>query len=158
MLPRVEPVQLAAGGGAGGIADAGQLLSAAAETELDSLRPYRMGAPASRIHWPTVARSGEMVERRMVADEDLRPLVVLDARRPATEEDLDSAVRAAASLAVHLAASGGCAVLLPGDRRATALPPTSGPGRLSMRAWRWSRRSTPLPRSPASAAGERSCG
>lgn len=122
VLPRVEPVQLAAGGGAGGVTDAGQLISAAAETELDSLRPYRPGAPASRIHWPTVARSGEMVERRMVADEDLRPLVVLDARRPATEEALDSAVRAAASLAVHLASAGGCAVLLPGDRRATALP------------------------------------
>ena len=28
-----------------------------AELEIDGLRPYREGAPASRIHWPTVART-----------------------------------------------------------------------------------------------------
>jgi uncharacterized protein (DUF58 family) len=73
--------------------------------------------PASRIHWPAVARRGELVERRLVADSDSRPLVILDARRPPDEEALDRAVRAAASLSVHLAHGGGCALLLPGDRR-----------------------------------------
>jgi hypothetical protein len=100
----------------------------AAELELDSLRPYRPGSPASRIHWPTVARTGEMIERRLIADVDLRPLVVVDPRRPASEEALDMAVRAAASLTVHLARAGGCALLLPGDRRAADVEP-------DLRAW-----------------------
>jgi uncharacterized protein (DUF58 family) len=49
---------------------------------------------------------------------------VLDPRGAASPEDLDAAVRAAASLAVHVARAGGCSVLLPGDRRPTVLDPT----------------------------------
>lgn len=128
VLPRVEPVVVSGHGGAARGIDAGSLAAASAELELDSLRPYRPGAPASRIHWPTVARAREVMERRLVADEDTRPLVVLDARRPVSEEALDRAVRAAASLALHLGRAGGCGVLLPGDRRATALEP-------DLRAW-----------------------
>jgi uncharacterized protein (DUF58 family) len=89
-----------------------------AELELDSLRPYRPGAPASRIHWPTSARTGEMMERHLISDADSRPLVILDPRGAANEMDLDAAVRAAASLVVHLARHGGSALLLPGERRA----------------------------------------
>ncbi len=88
-----------------------------AELEIDGLRPYRDGAPASRIHWPSVARSGEMLERRLVAELDAAPLIVVDPSGPAGDEELDMAVRAAASLCVHLAREGGCAVLLPGERR-----------------------------------------
>ena len=44
-------------------------------------------------------------------------LIVLDPTAPADEEGLDKAVRAAASLCVNLAGRGGCAVLLPGERR-----------------------------------------
>jgi hypothetical protein len=61
------------------------------------------------------------MERRLLADSDSRPLVALDPTRPASPEALDAAVSAAASLCVHLARSGGCALLLPGDRRATEL-------------------------------------
>ena len=123
VLPRVEPVLLAAGDSAASSAVGGVtgLEIAAAEVELDGLRPYRAGAPASRIHWPTVARTGEMVERRFVAEGADRPLVALDARLPASEEALDAAVRAAASLARHLAERGGCGVLLPGERRPVEL-------------------------------------
>ena len=123
VLPRIEPVKLGPAAGAAGMETvSGALTEAAAELELHSLRPYRTGAPASRIHWPTVARTGTMVERRLVAEADARPLVVLDPRNPPSEDDLDSAVRAAASLAVHLARrAGGVSVLLPGDRRATDL-------------------------------------
>ena len=64
------------------------------------------------------------MERRLRSDGDTRPLIVLDPRRPAREEDLDAAVRAAASLCVHLARAGGCALLLPGDRRPTVLEST----------------------------------
>jgi uncharacterized protein (DUF58 family) len=124
VLPRIEPV-LAPGGGHGAPQSgrAARPLAAAAEVELDALRPYRQGAPAARIHWPTVARTGQVMERRLAADADSRPLVVLDARRPPSPDALDRAVRAAASLCVHLARAGGCALLLPGDRRASELDP-----------------------------------
>ena len=127
VLPRVEPVTAPGGGGAGagrsaGLGDtpgiSGRRLDASiAELEIDGLRPYREGAPASRIHWPSVARRGEMLERRLVAELDSAPLVVLDPSAPASDEALDCAVRAAASVCVWLARDSGCAVLLPGDRR-----------------------------------------
>ena len=90
MLPRVEPVEPVRGAGAkGSAADEGmqfspsqQIERSTAGFEIDGLRPYREGAPASRIHWPAVARSGEMLERRLVAGLDAAPLVVLDATRP----------------------------------------------------------------------------
>jgi uncharacterized protein (DUF58 family) len=129
VLPRVEPVLAEPGAGAGALGhEATRLAADSAELELDSLRPYRPGAPASRIHWPTVARSGTIMERRMVADADARPLVILDPRRAASEEALDRAVRAAASLCVELARAGGCAMLLPGDRRAAEVD-------VDLRAW-----------------------
>jgi uncharacterized protein (DUF58 family) len=128
VLPRVEPVltpqtdgargAMAGAGGGGELGLSGRRLDAStAELEIDGLRPYREGAPASRIHWPAVARTGEMLERRLVADLDAAPLIVLDAGDPASEEALDMAVRAAASLCVHLAKQRGCALLLPGQRR-----------------------------------------
>ncbi len=127
VLPRVEPVTAPGGAGAGAGAEAGigaapglagrRLDASTAELEIDGLRAYREGSPASRIHWPTVARRGEMVERRLVAELDSAPLVVLDCSSPASEEALDMAVRAAGSLCVHLARSTGCAILLPGERR-----------------------------------------
>lgn len=133
VLPRVEPV-LSPGGGGGGTGskpDAGggraalrgRVEGSAAELELDGLRPYREGTPASRIHWPAVARTGEMLERRLSADADSSPLVVLDASRPPSEEALDMAVRAAASLCLHMARRGGCALLLPGERRPATVAP-----------------------------------
>jgi uncharacterized protein (DUF58 family) len=134
VLPRVEPVLAAGGGsGAGVSAHAGvgarlrpRIEGSAAELEIDGLRPYREGAPASRIHWPAVARSGEILERRLVADLDSAPLVVLDAAQPAGDDALDAAVRAAASLCLELARSGGCSLLLPGERRPVALAPDLG--------------------------------
>jgi uncharacterized protein (DUF58 family) len=126
VLPRVEPVTAPGGGGAGAGAHGGagldggvlgrRLDASLAELEIDGLRPYREGTSASRIHWPTVARRGEMLERRLVAELDSAPLVVLDPSG-SEEEGLDMAVRAAASLCVHLGGQGGCAILLPGDRR-----------------------------------------
>ena len=127
VLPRIEPLAYTDdAGGPGrrgpraGIEDglgAQPLDARALELEVDGLRRYRAGTPASRIHWPAVARTGELIERRLVSGSDTVPLVVLDASAPATEPALDAAVRAAASLAFHLASAAGCAVLLPGDRR-----------------------------------------
>jgi uncharacterized protein (DUF58 family) len=125
VLPRLEPVVLPPGQSEGtGLTARRGRPTIAAEVDLDGLRPYRPGAAASRIYWPGLARGGDLMERRLRADGDTRPLVVLEPRRPASEEDLDAAVRATASLCVHLARGGGCALLLPGDRRPTALEPT----------------------------------
>ena len=118
MLPRVLPVRATAGGGDATPAHARAALIAAAETELDGLREHRPGSPASRIHWPAVARGHGLMERKLISEADSRPLVVLDPRAPASQDALDAAVRAAASLTVHFARRSGCSLLLPGDRRA----------------------------------------
>lgn len=128
VLPRVDPVTVLARDGA---VAAGRLtgLGAGARSagrrredttdgvDFDGLRPYREGAPASRIHWATLARRGEMMERRFVAESATAPLIVLDVAAPASAEALDAAVRAAASLCVALARLEGVALLVPGDRR-----------------------------------------
>src|SRR3954449_6274798 len=129
VLPKIESVVPVEGGGAPGMrvrgrdgGDAGSAGRAPApEMELDVLRPYRPGAPATRIHWPTLARTGELMERRFVADPRARPLLVVDSHDPVGERELDAAIRAAASLAYHLGRAGGCGVLLPGDRRPAIL-------------------------------------
>ena len=97
-----------------------------AAVDLDGLRPYRKGTPASRIHWPAVARGAGLIERRLQADGDARPLVVLDARTPPGSggdrvELVDAAVRAAASLVLEFSAAGGCGLLLPGEQRPTMI-------------------------------------
>ena len=62
-----------------------------------------------------------MMERKLISEADSRPLVVLDPRAPASQDALDAAVRAAASLTVHFARRTGCGLLLPGDRRAATV-------------------------------------
>jgi uncharacterized protein (DUF58 family) len=94
---------------------------ALAAVDLDGLRPYRPGTPASRIHWPAVARGAGLLERRLQPDGDTRPLVVLDTRDDGQTDLLDAAVRAAASLVIELARTGGCRLLLSGERRAAAI-------------------------------------
>ena len=90
--------------------------------------PYREGSPASRIHWPAVARTGEMIERRLVAGGEPRPLVVFDPHGATDPTQRERAMRAAASLCVELARSGGCDLLLPGERRPFTIDP-------SLRSW-----------------------
>ena len=128
VLPRVLPVGAGDGGPGEGLLGTRGRPRIAAEVDVDGVRPLRPGTPASRIYWPALARGGELMERRLQAEGDTRPLIVLDPRATGDEgeEALDRAVRAVASLCVHLARAGGCAVLLPGDRRATVLEPTLG--------------------------------
>ena len=128
VLPRTEPIRVAAGQGAGPALSTANFqylakreLAALAEVEIDGLRPYREGTSASRIHWAALASGAGLLERRLRAESDTRPLVVLDARGATRPEDLDAAVRAAASIALELMRNGGCALLLPGERRATSL-------------------------------------
>jgi uncharacterized protein (DUF58 family) len=122
VLPRIEPLQLTE---LAGQATRWGRQSARARgigaTEVDSLAVHQPGASASRIHWPTVARTMTLMERRLVDDDDQAPLVVVDPRDPSTPDALDQALRAAASLCVHLARDGACRLLLPGDRRPARL-------------------------------------
>jgi uncharacterized protein (DUF58 family) len=128
VLPRTEPVQWT-GGNRIRAADGedGRLgAEAMAATDLDGLRPYRPGSPASRIHWPALARGRGLIERQLRADGDQRPLVVLDPRTarvagPGSEAPLDAAVRATASLVLDLARGGGCTLLLSGQSRPTVV-------------------------------------
>jgi len=124
VLPRVEPVRWLRGGPSLRLdsVQGDQASEMMAAVDLDGLRPYRVGTPASRIHWPAFARGAGLIERRLRADGDNRPLVVLDSNLAgAAQELLDAAVRAAASLALELGRAGGCALLLPGDQRPTSI-------------------------------------
>lgn len=125
VLPHTERVRWGAGGrGRPPQRSEGRSLAEPmAAIDVDGLRPYRPGTPASRIHWPALARGAGLLERRLRADRDTRPLVVLDARGRAREDQLDAAVRAAASLTLELARLGGCRLLLPGERRALGIEP-----------------------------------
>ncbi|MGH2916453.1 MAG: DUF58 domain-containing protein, partial [Solirubrobacteraceae bacterium] len=127
VLPRTERVRWLGSGEARRMLspDGAAPSDALAAIDLDGLRQYRPGTPASRIHWPALARGAGLLERRLRADGDARPLIVLDARTPGPpgpedEALVDAAVRAAASLALELSA-GGCSLLLPGEQRATRL-------------------------------------
>ncbi|UJA18782.1 DUF58 domain-containing protein [Thermoleophilia bacterium SCSIO 60948] len=125
VMPRIETVEASATGAEAGLAAAlsaaaaagGSLEARGLEFEVDGLRPYRPGVSASRIHWPTVARTGEMVERRLAAGEGAAALVVADASAPEGREALDAMVRAAASLVHALAPRGGCGLVLSGLNR-----------------------------------------
>jgi uncharacterized protein (DUF58 family) len=120
VLPRTERITWREPGGRPELHSAGAVITPEpiGAAELDGLRHYRPGTPASRIHWPAVARGAGLLERRLLPDGDSSPLVVLDARGPGPEALLDAAVRAAASLTLELARKEGCDLLLPGQRRA----------------------------------------
>lgn len=122
VLPRTEPVRYAHGEGAYMLGLARTRADVLAAIEVDGLRQYVPGTPASRIHWPALARGAGLLERKLRVSGDTVPLVVLDARGPEPVGEalhhLDAAVRAAASLTLELARAGGCRLLLPGARRA----------------------------------------
>ena len=124
VLPRTEPIQWRQDGGAPPTpTPARSSLEPLAAVDIDGLRPYRPGAPASRIHWQALARGAGLLERRLRSDGHQLPLVVLDPRTDGPLEQLDAAVRAAASLILELARAGGCRALVGGERRAAVVGP-----------------------------------
>ena len=120
VLPRIESVRTTRAGG-GHLQALSRLSESASEegprVDFDTLREARPETPLTRIHWPAVARTGQLMELTLLAEIDRRPVVVLDATSPSSTEALDCAVRAAASLCVAFARAGGCDLLLPGERR-----------------------------------------
>lgn len=115
VLPAVEPVRWGGGLPSG---ERGERQNAGQEPlgglEVDGLRPYRTGTPASRIHWPSLARGNGLMERRLQSDADDLPLVLLDPASPRSPEHLDRAVRAAASLILELGRREGCRLVVAG--------------------------------------------
>lgn len=124
VLPRTEPIRWRQEDGEPpSQARARSPLEPLAAVDVDGLRPYRPGAPASRIHWQALARGAGLLERRLRNDGHELPLVMLDARGEGPREQLDAAVRAAASLILELARHGGCRALIGGERRAAMIGP-----------------------------------
>ena len=151
VLPRIEPLQLTdLVGHASSWGRRGAPALGAGATEVDSLVVHQPGAPASRIHWPTVARTSTLMERRLVDDGDQAPLVVVDPRDPSSPDALDQALRAAASLCVHLARDGAVRTAASGRSPAGAVRSRAAwlsPSRT--RGSRCSNRTTGRPRSAA---------
>src|SRR5439155_65952 len=78
VLPRAETIRGEQLARLAGAARAWPAIAGGAHgSDVDGLRAYRPGAPASLIHWPTVARTGELFERRLRAEGERLPLVVL---------------------------------------------------------------------------------
>ena len=123
VVPRVEPVIVPPGSAGGSL---GEMLAgdgalggsrsrtALEDPDLEGLRPYLDGSPASRIYWPALARTGELLERRFASRGGGGPVVALDIAGSPPPEALDRAVRAAASLVFELAREGSCELALPG--------------------------------------------
>ncbi|MDO9409404.1 DUF58 domain-containing protein [Patulibacter sp.] len=86
------------------------------DPEPDGLRSYVPGTSMSRIHWASAARGGELQERAFVTARDRLPLVVVDTAGTEEDEDVHWAMRTAAGHVQALLRTGGCRVLLPGDR------------------------------------------
>jgi len=131
VLPRIEPVRVMPGGA--GVLQRSRTARPvpAAEADLDRLAAYQPGTPASRIHWPTLARGAGLHERRLQGDVESRPLVVLDARPGAVDAvqaqaRLDAAVRAAASLLRWLAQPAGAQLVIGSERRPHPVGPDLG--------------------------------
>ncbi len=69
-----------------------------------AVREYRVGDDPRRVHWPSTARRGSLVVR---ADEHAgRPPATLIVDLPADEDSLETAVSAAASVALSVVADG----------------------------------------------------
>ncbi len=84
---------------------------AAAGTEDVTIREYRQGDDLRRVHWPSTARSGELMVRREEQPWQSRCTVFLDTRKIAHRgsgpaSSFEWAITATASVGVHLAQRG----------------------------------------------------
>ncbi|MBC6459340.1 DUF58 domain-containing protein [Actinomadura sp. HBU206391] len=91
----------------------------AEDLDPDGLRPYVPGSPVGRIHWASLARGGDLHERRFASPPAGLPLVIVETAGTEDPAELDWVARAAAGCVLRLAGSGGCKVMLPGDKAVT---------------------------------------
>ena len=94
------------------------------DLEPGGLRSYVPGTQLSRIHWRSLARRGELVQRDVSpAPAEAAPLVVVDTDGGVDRDAVDWAARTAAGAVTRLAHARGCRVLLPGDRLPVRISP-----------------------------------
>jgi uncharacterized protein (DUF58 family) len=96
--------------------------------DVEGLREYRAGTPASRVHWASLARGAGLLERRLTDERVEGPLYLVDTSRAADAGDVDGIVRSAVAHILQWARAGGCRVLMQGDDE----PVTIGP---DLRGW-----------------------
>lgn len=105
VLPRVDeipPLPRSVGPDPDGTTETGSL--GRAGEDFAALRPYILGDDLRRVHWPSSARTGELLVKQHDVPWQGRVCVVLDLRRQANDsETIERAVSAAASiLRTHL--------------------------------------------------------
>ncbi|MFY0405823.1 DUF58 domain-containing protein [Solicola sp. PLA-1-18] len=112
VTPRVWPLdQLPSGASPTQSGEARVRNSSSGSAEDVTVREYRRGDDLRRVHWPSTARLGELMVRREERNWQNRATVVLDTRagahtRLGPDSSLEWAISAAASVVVHLDASG----------------------------------------------------
>ncbi|HEY5889386.1 MAG TPA: DUF58 domain-containing protein [Acidimicrobiia bacterium] len=82
-----------------------------------TLREYQRGDDLRRVHWPSSARTDELMIRQLETPWQSRALVLLDVRADSYESDaaFEKAVSGAATIVTHLVSSGFDADLWAGD-------------------------------------------
>ncbi|MCB0972131.1 MAG: DUF58 domain-containing protein [Acidimicrobiales bacterium] len=106
-IEEVEPAPVGPGGRAEGAGGGRRIATQTPNDDLVSLRPYVVGDDLRRVHWPSSARSDDLVVRRDEHDRPGRTTIVLDVRAPAMgPATFERAVSAAASL-IHAGAEAG---------------------------------------------------
>ncbi|WP_148614685.1 DUF58 domain-containing protein [Nocardioides rubriscoriae] len=112
VTPRTVPLPaIPLGGGWTGSGDNRPRAFAMGSAEDVTVRDYRQGDDLRRVHWPSSARTGELMVRREEQPWQSRATILIDNRLTAHRgqgiaSSLEAAVVAAASVAVHLAHRG----------------------------------------------------
>ncbi len=110
VLPRIEALgpDRVHGGGLGREGQVPHMVALHGDDDV-SIRAYRDGDDLRRVHWPTTAHRGELMVRQEDRPARRRAVLLLDPRESAYQgaaEAFEWAVRAVASVAVHLAEDG----------------------------------------------------
>lgn len=110
VLPPVDPLgaDRVHGGGLGREGQVPHMVALHGEDDV-SIRAYRDGDDLRRVHWPTTAHRGELMVRQEDRPARRRAVLLLDSRAGAyraAPAAFEWAVRAVASVAVHLARDG----------------------------------------------------
>lgn len=133
--------------------------SPAGDAVFHTVRPYRVGDDVRHVHWMATARANEMMVRQYVDNRQSHMTIVLDcgADAYATDDDFETAVSIASSLAVGAHEGSRKVTVLAGDQQiASRRKPTSLESLLNAMAVVETRPDFDLPvRLPILANGER---